>query len=51
MTDSQFDFVTTLQYRLKSYAHRLREFETGEKYISMKAETKRIIESYEREVF
>ena len=50
MTDSQFDFVTTLQYRLKSYAHRLREFETGEKYVSMKAETKRIIESYEREV-
>ena len=50
MTDSQFDFVTTLQYRLKSYAHRVREFETGEKYVSMKADIKRINEYYEREV-
>jgi len=49
MTDAQSDYVTTLQYRLKSYAHRLREFETGEKYASMKADIKRIIESYERE--
>jgi len=50
MTDRQFDFVTTLQYRLKSYAHRLREFETGEKYVSMKADIRRINEYYEREV-
>jgi hypothetical protein len=28
----------------------LREFETGEKYVSMKADTKRIVESYGRDV-
>ena len=50
MTDAQSDYVATLQYRLKSYAHRLRELETGEKYVSMKADIKRIIESYERDV-
>jgi hypothetical protein len=50
MTNSQFEHVTTLQYRLKSYSHRLRQFETGEKYVSMKADVKRIIESHGREV-
>jgi hypothetical protein len=50
MTDSQFDYVSTLQYRLKSYAYRIKEFESGEIYVSMKADIKRIIESYEREV-
>jgi hypothetical protein len=50
MTNSQFEHVTTLQYRLKSYAHRLKEFETGEVYVSMRADIKRIIDSHSREV-
>jgi len=50
MTNSQFEHVTTLQYRLKSYAHRLRQFETGEKYVSMKADLGRIIKSHTQEV-
>jgi len=50
MTNSQFEHVTTLQHRLKSYAYQLRLFETGEKYVLMKADIKRIVESHAREV-
>ena len=49
MIDTQFEYVSTLQYRLKNYAHRIKEFESGEKYVSMKADNKRIIDFYERE--
>jgi len=50
MTNAQCDYIATIQYRLKSYEHRLREFETGEKYVTMKADIKRIIKSYESEI-
>ena len=37
MSDAQFELMTSLQYTNKDLKRRLREFETGEKYVSMKA--------------
>ena len=37
MTNAQFELVTSLQYAYRDAKRRLKEFETGEKYVSMKA--------------
>ncbi|MDR0300111.1 MAG: transposase [Streptococcaceae bacterium] len=36
MFNSNFEFITTLQYRVKSLTARVQAFESGEKYISMR---------------
>ena len=40
VSNMQFIYTTNLQYRVKSLEFRVRLFETGEKYISMKADFK-----------
>jgi len=41
MSDAQFEYMTDLQYTNKHLKHRIKEFESGEKYTSMKAEHER----------
>lgn len=38
MTNAQFDLVTNMQYAYKAMRHRVKAFESGEKYVSMKNE-------------
>jgi len=40
--DYRFEYISNLQYKVKSLSSRVRAFETGEKYISMKEEQRRI---------
>ena len=40
MSTAQFEYMTNLQYKVKSLGFRVKEFETGEKYKSMKADFK-----------
>ena len=37
ISNARFEYNTYMQYKIKSLSFRVREFETGEKYISMKA--------------
>ena len=48
MSNVQFEYMTNLQYKVKSLSFRVREFETGEKYISMKADFKKCLEEKEK---
>jgi hypothetical protein len=38
--DYRFEYISNLQYKVKSLTHRVKAFEGGEKYVSMKAEFK-----------
>jgi len=44
MTDTQFEFMTHLQYENRDLKRQLREFKSGEKYLSMKAAHKKQLE-------
>jgi len=39
--DARFEYLTNLQYKVKTLAARLALFESGEKYVAMKAESRR----------
>ena len=45
-----YEYVNTLQCRLKSYASQLREFRTGEKYLKMKQTFGQQMEAKDREI-
>ena len=49
MSDAQFEYMTDLQYTNKHLKHRIKEFESGEKYTSMKAEHERQMAAKDRE--
>jgi hypothetical protein len=38
MLDSNFEFISSLQYRVKALASQVKAFESGEKYATMKSE-------------
>jgi hypothetical protein len=40
-SNAVFEYVTNLQYKVKSLASRIQSFESGEKYVSMRAEFER----------
>jgi len=50
MNNAAFDYMTNLQYKVKTLAARLDAFETGEKYVSMKAEFRSHLSMTEREI-
>ncbi|MCL2392866.1 MAG: transposase [Oscillospiraceae bacterium] len=49
MSDAQFEYMTDLQYTNKHLKRRIKEFESGEKYTSMRAEHKRQLAAKDRE--
>ena len=50
MSDAQFEYMTDLQYTNKHLKHRIKEFESGEKYTSMTAEHRKEIAAKDREL-
>jgi len=50
MSDAQFEYMTDLQYTNKHLKHRIKEFESGEKYTSMRAEHRTQIDAKDREI-
>ena len=48
--DYRFEYITNLQYKVKSLTHRVKEFETGEKYDSMKTDYKNLLAGKDREI-
>lgn len=46
--NNSFEHITTLQYRLKATQTELQSFITGDKYVRMENEQKKIVRSYER---
>jgi len=38
MFNSNFEFITSLQYRVKSLTARVKAFESGEKYVKMRTD-------------
>ena len=50
MSNAQFDLMTSLQYVNRDQKRRLREFETGEKYASMKEEHKKQLAAKDEEI-
>lgn len=46
--NSSFEHITALQYRLKAVQTELQSFLTGDKYVRMENEQKKMIRSYER---
>jgi len=45
MTNAQYEFMTSLQYENMDMKRQLREFKSGEKYISMRAAHKKQLEA------
>jgi len=50
MSNLQFEYMTNLQYKVRNLGIRVREFETGEKYISMKADFKTCLAEKDKEI-
>ena len=50
MYDSQYEFITTLQYRVKSLQAQLEAFRSGNKYLQMEAEYKRLLHTEETRI-
>ena len=50
MISFNFEFITNLQYRVKNLTDRVRAFESGEKYATMKSEFKSILSAKDREM-
>jgi uncharacterized tellurite resistance protein B-like protein len=50
MIDSRFEYVSSLQYRVKSLEHQLEAFKSGEKYARMEAERKEQLADRDREI-
>lgn len=48
--NENFDFITTLQYRVKALTSQLRAFESGEKYLKMKSEFMALLKAKDREI-
>ena len=46
----KFDFITNLQYKVRSLVQRVEAFESGEKYAAMNAEFDRLLAQKDREV-
>ena len=49
-SNAVFEYVTNLQYKVKSLASRVQSFESGEKYVSMRAEFERQLAAKDREI-
>lgn len=47
---NSFEYVSTLQYRLKAQAQQIAEFKSGERYQKLEAEYKAVIRSLERTI-
>ena len=50
MYDSQYEFITTLQYRVKSLQAQLEAFRSGDKYLQMEAEYKSLLHTEESRI-
>jgi len=50
MFNNNFEFVSNLQYQVKSLTARVRAFESGDKYTSMKAASKAQLSAKDREI-
>ena len=50
MYDSQYEFITTLQYRVKSLQAQLEAFRSGNKYLQMEAEYKSLLRTEESRI-
>lgn len=50
ISNTVFEYVTNLQYKVKSLTTRIQMFESGEKYVSMRAEFKRQLASKDQEI-
>lgn len=48
--DKNFDFITNLQYKVKSLTHRIETFESGEKFATMQSEFKKQLSKKDREI-
>lgn len=49
-SNAVFEYVTNLQYKVKSLAFRLQSFESGEKYVSMRAEFERHLAAKDQKI-
>lgn len=47
---NSFEYVGTLQYRLKAQAQQIAEFKSGEKYVKLETQYKAVIRSLERRI-
>ena len=50
MYDSQYEFIITLQYRVKSLQAQLEAFRSGNKYLQMEAEYKSLLRTEESRI-
>ena len=50
MIDGNFEFISTLQYRVKNLTGQVREFKSGEKYVKMRSEHKMQLTEKDREL-
>ena len=50
MNNSQYEFITTLQYRVKSLQAQLEAFKSGEKYLKMEAEYISLLHTEESQI-
>jgi len=50
MSNAQFELMTSLQYVNKDQKRRLREFETGERYVSMRSEHRKQLADKDEEI-
>lgn len=50
MNNSQYEFITTLQYRVKSLQAQLEAFRSGNKYLQMEAEYKSLLNTEESRI-
>jgi hypothetical protein len=50
MINSNFEFTTNLQYKVKALTARVEAFETGDKYVTMNSEFKRQLAAKDREI-
>jgi hypothetical protein len=49
-SNAVFEYVTNLQYKVKSLASRVQSFESGEKYVSMRAEFERHLATKDQKI-
>lgn len=49
-SNAVFEYVTNLQYKVKSLASRVQSFESGEKYVSMRAEFERHLAAKDQKI-
>ena len=48
--DGTFEMITALQYRVKALQHELDEFRSGERYMKLQSDQRRVINGYIREI-